>query len=222
MKKGKAFYKNEVKKTRWKAGGMAAALMAATAVFAIFIQVEKSVLTQYEKGIIYTAVTEIPKGQIITQENCHKYFEEKEMDKNCIPETALTSAEEVKGLYAAYDIDRGAFLTKGMFEPLEEVVCGMPEPVIAGFKSEDLYQVVGGVLRAGDRIHIYTVEETGEAVLCWENIYIEEVFDASGTSISNGDTVTAAQRINVYLDKSDIEEFYTNLANGALRVVKVL
>lgn len=221
MKKGKVFYKDDVKKTRWKAGGMAAALVAATAVFVVFIQMEKSVLAQYEKGIICAAVTEIPKGQIITQENCHKYFEEKEMDKNCIPETALTSAEEVKGLYAAYDIDRGAFLTKGMFEPLEEVVCGMPEPVIAGFKADDIYQVVGGVLRAGDRIHIYTVSETGQTELFWDDVFIEEVFDQTGAVIGNDDRTTAAQRINVYLDKADIEAFYNSLANGSLRVVKV-
>lgn len=200
---------------------MAAALVAATAVFVILIQMEKSVLTQYEKGIIYTAVTEIPKGQVITQENCHKYFEEKELDKNCIPETALTSAEEVKGLYAAYEIDRGALLTKGMFEALEEVVYGMSQPVIAGFKADDIYQVVGGVLRAGDRIHIYMVAENGETTLFWDNIFIEEVFDQTGAIIGNDDRTTAAQRINVYLDKADIEAFYTGLANGSLRVVKV-
>lgn len=220
MKKRKEFYE-EGKRTRLKAGGMVAALIAAAAVFVILIQMEKSVLTQYEKGIIYTAVTEIPKGQLITQENYNKYFEEKELDKSCIPETALTSAEEVKGLYAAYDIDRGALLTKGMFEAVEEVVCGMSQPVIAGFKADDIYQVVGGVLRAGDRIHIYTVSENGETTLFWDNVFIEEVFDQTGAVIANDDRTTAAQRINVYLDKVDIEAFYDSLKNGSLRAVKV-
>lgn len=35
----------------------------------------------------------------------------------------------------------------------------MEDPVIAGCKADDLYQIVGGVLRAGDRINIYQVDE---------------------------------------------------------------
>ena len=35
----------------------------------------------------------------------------------------------------------------------------MTQPVVAGFKADDLYQVVGGVLRSGDRINIYQVNE---------------------------------------------------------------
>ena len=221
MKDKKVFYEKEGKRTRLKAGGTAAALVAATAVFVILIQMEKSVLTQYEKGIVYTAVAEIPRGQVITQENCNKYFEVKELDKNCIPETALTSAEEIKGLYAAYDIDCGTFLTKGMFEALEEVVCGMSQPVIAGFRADDIYQVVGGVLRAGDRIHIYVVSENGGTTLFWDNVFIEKVFDQTGAVIANDDKTTSAQRINVYLDKADIEAFYDSLTSGSLRVVKV-
>ena len=94
------------------------------------------------------------------------------------------------------------------------------EPVVAGLRAEDLYQVVGGVLRAGDRIHIYRVDEEGKAVLAWENVYVQGVFDQSGTAISNEDRNTAAQRINVYLDKKVVEEFYSQLNAGALRIVK--
>lgn len=222
MKREKTLYKDTAKISRLKTGGMIAALVAAAAVFTILIQMEKSVLAQYEKGVIYTAAVEIPKGQVITEDNYLQYFQEKELDKNCIPKAALTSVEEIRGLCAVFNIDDGALLTKGMFEMLDTVVYGMPEPVVAGFKAEDIYQVVGGVLRAGDRIHIYTVSERGEAVLQWENIYVEGVFDQTGAIIANDDCTTAAQRINVYLDKADIDKFYTGLANGSLRVVKVL
>lgn len=222
MKREKVFYEKAVKVSRLKTGGMTAALVAAAAVFVILVQMEKSALTQYEKGIIYTAAAEIPKGQVVTEENYFEYVERKELEKSCIPETALSSVEDIRGLSAVFDIDAGVLLTKGMFEPLEEIIHEMQEPVIAGFKADDMYQVAGGVLRAGDRIHIYTVSESGEASLHWENIFIEGVFDQTGASIANDDRATAVQRINVYLDKEDIDEFYTNLANGSLRVVKVL
>lgn len=226
MKKRKMMKKEtfgrEAMPEKWKAGGMAAALIAAVAVFAVMLQLEKSALTKYEKGIVYTAAAEIPRGQLITAENLSIYFQEKSLDRACIPESALCSPEQVTGLAPVFDIEQGVLLSEGMFESLDDVLAGMKEPVVAGFKAEDLYQVAGGVLRAGDRIHIYSVSEEGEASLTWSNVYVQEVFDQAGTRIANGDRVTAAQRINIYLDKKDVDAFYSELASGTLRVVRVL
>jgi hypothetical protein len=58
--------------------------------------------------------------------------------------------------------------------------------------------------------------------LAWEEVYVQQVFDSAGKSIPNGDKTSIAQRINVYLDKADVETFYSGLAMGNLRVVKVL
>lgn len=218
----KTVCEDSVKKNRLFAGAMTAALVAAVAVFIVLLQIEKSVLTQYEKGIVCTAVESIPRGQNITAENAFNYFQSSELDKSCIPDTAVCSWEELEGLYAVFDIDRGTLLTRGMFEEPTETGKEITEPVIAGFKAEDIFQVVGGVLRAGDRIHIYTVSGEGETVLAWENIFVQGVFDQTGGSIACDDRTTAAQRINVYLDKNDIEAFYSGLAKGSLRAVKVL
>lgn len=214
--------KKEAASERWKTGGVIAALAAAAAVFVVMLQMEKGMLTQYEKGTVYVAATEIPKGQMVTAENQSLYFQEKSLDSSCIPDSALRSPEQVNGLAASFDIEPGVLLAEGMFESLEDILRGMKEPVVAGFKAEDLYQVAGGVLRAGDRIHIYRVSEEGQAVLVWDNVYVQEVFDQAGSRIASGDSVTAAQRINIYLDKKDVEAFYSELAGGALRVVQAL
>lgn len=205
--------------TKLRTGGIIAALIAAFAVFLCLVQIEKSVLTQYEKGVIYVAAKEIPKGQMITEDNSREYLAERELDKSCIPVTALSDPGQYTGLAAVFDIEPGVLLTAGMFEDLDNIWDEIGEPVIAGFKAEDIYQVAGGVLRAGDRIHIYYVEN-GKAVLAWDSVYIQQVFDISGKSIANGDTTTAAQRLNIYLDKGDVEAFYTGLASGSLRAVK--
>lgn len=249
---------------RWKRGGILAALIAAFAVFAVMLQLEKNTLTKYERGSIYVAVREIPRGQMITADNRELYFEEKLLDKSCIPATALSQPEQTEGLAAAFAIAQGTLLTEEMFEYRKDILQEMEHPVIAGFKADDLYQVVGGVLRAGDRIHIYrilddaeTVEQVGtvvpgsaaeagvlvgeagsgmgtgmtanavkeqksgkRAVLIWENVYVQDVFDQTGNRIMSGDTETSAQRVNVYLDKDDVEAFYAELASGTLRVVK--
>lgn len=208
-------------RTRVWIGSIIAALVAAVAVFAVMMQMEKNLLTQYEKGSILVAAKEIPEGQLITAEDCASYFTEMELDRNCIPETAMRSMEQVKDMVAVSDIETGVLLTSGMFEEINEITAKMQVPVIAGFKAEDLYQVVGGTLRSGDRIHIYSVDEEDVVTLNWSNVYVQEVFDNAGAKIANDDEVTSAQRVNVYMDKADIEAFYSELAKGSLRVVKV-
>lgn len=207
--------------SRMRMGGAVAALVASVAIFITMVQMEKNILTQYEKETIYTAATEIPRGQLITADNYQQYFSEQQLDKSCIPPTALNSPGQVTGLVAVYDIEPGILLTGGMFQEMDSILKEMREPVVAGFKAEDIYQVAGGVLRAGDRVNIYSVKE-GETGLVWSNVFVQQVFDASGTAISNGDTVTAAQRINVYLNVTEVQDFYTELAGGSLRVVKLL
>ena len=204
-----------------KMGGIIAALVASFAIFAAMVQIERNVLTQYERGTIYIAAREIPKGQLITEDNYKQYFAEKQLDKSCIPTTALCSPEQVAELAAVFTIEQGVLLTQGMFQRMDEVLAQMERPVVAGFKAEDIYQVAGGVLRAGDRVNIYSVREDS-ASLVWQQVYVQQVFDASGNTIPSGDTATAAQRVNVCLDEADVENFYTQLAGGSLRVVKLI
>lgn len=201
-------------------GSIAAAFVAAAAIFILMLQMEKKVLTNYEKGDIYVASRAIPKGTLLTEENISGYLELRELDVSCIPETALVDGSSHIGRIATFSIEKGVLLTEGMFEEVETVTKNMAEPVIVGFKAEDLYQVVGGVLRAGDFVHIYVVTEDGQARLVWQDVFVEQVFDSAGNAIADGDQTTSAQRINVYLDKADVEEFYTRLASGSLRVVK--
>lgn len=214
--------KERISSGRLWMGSIIAALVSAVAIYLVMLQMEKNVLSEYEKEIVYVAGCEIPKGQILDEGNWQNYVQQKEVDKSCIPATAIHMEEQLYELSAVYGIEEGTILTGGMFLKVEDVLSDMMEPVIAGLKAEDLYQIVGGTLRPGDRIHIYRVSCEGEAMLGWENVFVQQVFDHSGLAISCEDTTTAAQRLNVYLDKEYLEEFYTLLATGSLRVVKAL
>lgn len=205
--------------SRLKTGGVVAALLSAVIVFAVMVQMEKNILTQYEKGMIYVAAEEIPRGEIVTEDNYTRFFAQQQLDSSCIPPTAISSPDQIRGLVAKTDIEQGVLLTVGMFESVDEVLSTMEKPVIAGFKAEDLYQVVSGVLRSGDRVNIYSVKED-IVTLVWQDVFVQQVFDASGSAIAGSDRNTAAQRINVYLDQEDVEQFYGELAAGSLRVVK--
>ena len=212
--------KKPLKKWIWN-GSIVAALVASLIVFSVMLQVEKRMLTQYERGIIYVAAKEIPEGQLITHENYLEYFEKCLLDRSVIPATAVCEEAQVANLVAAVRIEEGVLLTEGMFEKLDEITAELKTPVLAGLKADDLYQMVGGILRAGDRINIYSVNQENQAELVWSDVYVQQVFDNAGKSIPNADTGTAVQRINVYLNGADVEELYSKLAAGSLRVVKV-
>ena len=203
-----------------KKGGVIAAFVAAIVLFLVLLQIEKSVLEDYEKGTILVAASTIPGGQPLLAEECQSLLRQREMDKKLIPDSAVQTGEELEGKIARYDIEGGTLLTKGMFTGVEELTAGMTEPVVAGLKADDLYQVAGGVIRAGDRIHVYSVTEDKRIGRVWENLWVQSVFDQSGKEIRNPDQTGAAQRINVYLDKAEVSAFYTELASGTLRVVK--
>lgn len=204
-------------------GAALAALLAAVIVYCVMLNVEKNSMRAYEKVTVIAASRNISGGTVITQENLPEYFQEIEMDKKLIPQASITDREELNGMMVSTNIDMGSVITNAMIENKKEMIASMNHPVIAGFKAEDLYQVVSGTLRGGDRIHIYTVDEESDmAYLIWENVMVDQVFDSAGTAIAPDNETAAAQRINILMEQEDTERFYSELAVGSLRVVKAV
>ena len=179
---------------------------------------QRQALADFEKREIYVAVSDIPKGVVITEENASQYIAVKSVDAGCVPESALTDYRTLSGMSPEYDIDKGTLLTTGMFSDSDDVLTAMTSPVLAGFKTEDLAKAVSGSLRAGDRIDIYSANpETGEEILLCSDVYVECGYDSSGNAVC-GDA--AAVMFNVYLESEDAFAFYGGLRNGYMYVVK--
>lgn len=202
-------------------GAIAASLLASLFVYLVLLNVEKNALSDYEKGKVIVAVENIARGEEFVPDNINKFFAEIQMDKNLIPQSAVTDFTVLGQMAAAVEIDQGSIITLSMLNNRDEMIRSMREPVVAGFKADDLFQVVSGTIRAGDRIHIYTVDEDiNAAYLVWEDVLVQQVFDSSGNSIPAQDKESSAARINIILEEDSVEQFYSELAGGSLRVVK--
>ena len=153
-------------------GSILAAFIAAAAVFIIMLQAEKKVLAEYEKITVCVTIDDLPKGESITEDNILNYVQTVEIDRKIVPDTAIKNMDEITGRIAVHRIEKGSVVTRGMLESEEQITGEMEEAVIAGFRAEDLYQAVGGVLRAGDRIHIYCIdkEETAKEKPVWSRV----------------------------------------------------
>ncbi len=201
-----------------KYGLLIAAILTAMGVFTIMTYFQRQALADFEKKEVYVAVSDIPRGTVITEENAALYIEVKNVDAGCVPETALTDYRLTCGMSPEYDIDKGTLLTAGMFSDSDDVLLSMTSPVLAGFKTEDLAKAVSGCLRAGDRIDIYSADpETGEEILLCQDVYVECGYDSSGNAV-NGES--PAVMFNVYLERDDASAFYGGLRNGYMYVVK--
>lgn len=98
-------------------GAIFAAFLAAAAVYAALLQAEKNVLSEYEKAQAWVAIKDIPAGELLTEANAKEYFAAVLADASLVPETALESGEEAKGLVAVAKIEKGVLLTKGCSSP---------------------------------------------------------------------------------------------------------
>ncbi len=219
-KERKPYTPGKGKRQRILTGAVVAAFASALAIFGIMVSMERSALAKYEKREIYVVTEPIPQGMILTAENLFDHAELRSVDAGCVPESALASPDAIEGLISRYPIETGTLLTAGMFVSPEEGMRGLIDPVLVGFKAEDLYQVVGGILRPGDRVHIYAADEAlGETALRWSDLFIANAFDASGSELTGSGS--GGSRYNIYLSQADVEEFYQGMDSKNLRVVKI-
>ena len=209
------------KKSFWP-GVIVVSFLAAIITFFIMLQVEKNALSAYEKVSVWCAKKELIKGTEVTAQTVTEFFEQREMDKNKVPDKYIFSPEEIIGKQTDITIPGGSILVTTMFTDLEKEIKQLNDPVVVGCKGEDLFQMVSGVLRKGDLVHIYTVdEEMEQTYLLWENVPVYEVFDSAGTIIPSTDETTPAARVNLLLEKGRAEMFFNELNSGSLRLVQV-
>jgi hypothetical protein len=209
-------------------GAIFAAFAAALIVYVVLLHVEKNALSAYEKATVLTMAQDAEKGILITAENVNQYFIAKDIDKSLIPKAAVTDRDQLIGHYVTSNLDQGAIVTASMTELVTEAIGYIRNPVVAAFRVDDLYQATNGILRSGDRIHIYKVEtiedgdtEMSQGVLLWENVLIWQVFDNAGATIQSTDEISAAVRANIILSQEDLERFYGEVSTGTIRIAKV-
>ena len=209
------------KKSFWP-GVIVVSFLAALITFMIMLQVEKNALSAYEKVSVWCTKKEVIKGTEITPQNVEEFFVQLEIDKNKVPDKYIVLPDEVMGKQLDITMPKGSILVTTMFADVEREMDLINNPVVVGCKGEDLFQLVSGVLRKGDRVHIYTVDEDMEQTyLLWENVTVYEVFDTAGKSIPSTDSATPAARVNLLLEKGRAEMFFNELNSGSLRLVQV-
>ena len=200
-----------------KTGSMIAALVTAFSVFGCMLYVEKKTLEDYEKKTVLVTSRQTEAGEDVTEAG----YVAVQIDADLCPEHAICDHDMIGDVVFSHDMGKGSIITTDDVKERSQAVRDFDEPVIAGLRAEDISQAGCGVLREGDRISIYREDpDTGKIYLEWDELYVAGAYDSSGSDLDGRDG--SASRLNIYIDKKDVERFYEGVSSKTLRIVRMV
>lgn len=203
----------------WKLLGC---LIIAAALFAVLLNVESNVLSDYEKKMVVICKEQVPMGTRITEVNAEKYFETYEVDVHLVNEDAVIDKNELIGCVSARTMDEKELVRTDDFTKEHSIYSKYKNPVETSFKAEDPGDVVSGSIRSGDFVDIAVVDkDTLAYTLSLENVFVLNAYTSTGETVTRDSVNTAATMFTIVEEKTALDEFYSALEKGNVIVSKV-
>ena len=168
-------------------------LIATTAIYAMLIATEKAIIKQEAQKAVYVAIKDIPEMIFVTEENFEEYFALENRALSALPSEPITESKQVLNCFVTNTIYENQILIEEMFKSEKNIVDAIENPIEISFTAGSIAQTVGGVLRAGDLINIWSVRTVSEngakktlAELIYEGAYISRAFTSSGDEVKRG------------------------------------
>ncbi len=204
-------------------------LVTAFILYAALLYIERNVINADDKTQVYVAGSVIVEDTLITADNAAQYFVLQERSTNSLPEGVITDLSMLTGRIADRPYEQNEIVTIAGFVLPDDRISEIENPVEVSLNASMLSQVVGGVLRAGDYINIWSVvQEPGNskeftAVQICSHAYVTRAFTPSGVQIDrNASEEQATTVINIVIPADKEAEFNTALAAGTIRVGRCL
>jgi len=221
------------KNTKMKTRILVFCVLGFLILYAVLVSIESAAVNDYKN---YEVTTFIPaqvleKNTKVTNENVHDLFQEVTRDSRILPDDYISNPMDLIGQYAKMEIELMEIIHAGSFQEID-MSEGITNPVEVSFSVNNFDQVVGGILREGDRINLYVIrkekDETGEQIVSEpiiKDTYITKAFTNTGLEVKKEDTAngeTPTTVINVYIPRDKEETFHKAVIEGTLRVSKIM
>lgn len=205
-------------------------LIATFVLYAMLIVVEKSILKSEEKQKVYVAAADIPANLLITEENFSTYFKFGERSIGSLPEGTVTDSADIIDSLTIREIAANEIILFSAFTKEQSLIGDIENPVEVSMNAANLSQVVGGVIRTGDFINIWSVKNVSQggvssAVVTpiYEGAYVTRAFTTAGTEVSRDAKEEAATMIiNIVIPAGLEEEFNRAMAEGSIRISRII
>ena len=224
MKRIKMKYQKEKKKKNlaWR---FLFSFFMAFLVFLLLLMLEAGFLKKEEEKLVVLAAAYIPKGTELTDEIIADSFRETYVPISFVPEQAIQDSKRLAGNITEEDICEREIVTVSKLCEFPELLGELEEPVEVSVSVTDLSQVVGGILRTGDRINLsVTDRETGVNERVFSNIYVSGAFTSSGNRVDRmpmEQEQPAATVLNLWIPKAMEQTFNEKINSGLLRISKI-
>lgn len=203
-------------------GKLLGCFLAAAALFAVLISVEKNMLSNYEKEPVILCKMEVPKGSQITEANISRYFYLREVDAALIDENCVTDKKDLLGTVTVRKLRTNEIIRKEDCTKEAEIYSKLNEPAEGSFTAENAGDIVSGTIRKGDRVDIAVVnKDTLEYDLMLQNVYVEDAFTNTGEKVTADMEGTAATMLTIVEEKDNLARFYSALETGNVIVTKI-
>lgn len=209
-------------------------LYSAIVAFALLVGVihlENFLLSPEVNHEVYIASKDIESRTLITAENVDELFTMVKRGEGTIPEGYITDTNELIGMLTGRDIQAKEVILESVFIDSNSYIAELENPVEVSIQTNNLSQIVGGVLRAGDQVNIWSIQlvydngtqRTVTEKVC-EKAYITRAFSSAGVIVNRDDANNAdtAMVINIVIPGADEEAFNAAVSNGTIRISRIV
>lgn len=198
--------------------------------YAALVMMQASLVNDFKEYEVtaFVPARQIPANTRITEQNVSELFTRVVRDSRTLPPDYITDTSALKGQYTAKIQEPMEIICKSGFQALF-MAADLKEPVEVSFQVSSYDQAVGGVLREGDRINLYVVKAEEEKEMTVrqivENTYVTRAFSGAGVELKREaaeEADTPATILNIYIPKTQEETFNKAIAEGTLRISRVV
>lgn len=204
-------------------------IIVTAALYAVLVFIEKSIVNSDDRSPVYVAVKEVPQNMEISEINITEYFKLVDRPDSVIPDGCIVQDTGLIGHITDRTISKNEIVTVTSLSTRDERTKDIVHPIEVSLNASNLSQFVGGVLRTGDYINIWSVksytvngEDVTETKQICSHAYVTRAFSSSGEAAAEGDSDMAAMIVNIVIPEEQEEEFNAAIVEGTLRVSRYL
>ena len=195
-------------------------IIAAIIVCVIYVVVDSKASADELKTEVLCMVKDVPANTIVTADNVKDYFAVVSVDMAAVPDNAYKQLSELPkdGFYIENAMSKSQMVFKDDISIVDAILDKYKDGYeITSFKAPDFTRGVNGCIRKGDIVDVYAVDPTTDMlILLAENVYVYEVFDASGIKVTGKDEI--ATSFTVYVTEAEVENLNLAVCYGGIQM----
>ena len=200
----------------------------AVILYAGLLILEHAIITEDDTNNVYVALNNVSPDTYITEDNFDEYFILNERAVRTLPAGYITEKNNLINHTVREYLAAGNVATDGILKSREAMVSDIKDGVIISFSVQNATKAVGGRIRPGNRVNVWTVNDTSnnrlkseESVPIAKNLYIIDTFDSSGVRIPVNDETSIATMFTVMIPSEIEDAFYEEIFSNEVIISKI-